>query len=88
MQQNDAFLIAIEDEVDELDRLKTLIFATGYRAVCGRPQHKRESMMRLLSFSLLSVYPLKLFCVREHLKKAVCFVVYYFFFGTWHLAKY
>jgi len=34
--------------------LTLLIFATGW-AVCGRPQPRHESMMPVLSFSLLSV---------------------------------
>jgi len=48
-----------------------LTFAIGW-AVCGRPQPGHESMMPVLSTRTLS-------CVRKHLKKALCFIIFFIY---------
>ena len=55
--------------------LTLLIFAIGW-AVCCRPQAGYESMMTILSFSLFFQSASTLSCVRKHLKKAACIILF------------
>jgi len=73
-------LISLNTPINKISAKSStsLIFAIE-RAVCGRPQPGRESMMPVLSFSLL-FKPLELFpCVGKHPKKAVCFIFVIYF---------